>query len=110
MTGSPPDDPGKADKAASPAPVTDPRVGSEPPITFATFLISLASSVVIHLGEAPSPESDRVEKNLPLAKQTIDLLALLQDRTRGNLDGEEQQLLQSLLYDLRVRYVNASRG
>lgn len=85
------------------------KSGLEPAITFPTFLISLASAVVIHLGEAPSPDTGKVEKNLPLAKQTIDLLTILQDRTRGNLSNEEQQLLQSLLYDLRVRYVSASR-
>ena len=106
MAGSPPDAPPPGSTAA---PVSDPKLGPEPALTFATFLISLASSVVIHLGEAPSPESGKVEKNLALAKQTIDLLSMLQERTRGNLDAEEQQLLQSLLYDLRVRFVSASR-
>ncbi len=97
-----------AESGSPSTPVSEPKTGSEPPISFATFLISLASSVVIHLGEAPSPDSGKVEKNLPLAKQTIDLLSILQDRTRGNLSSEEQQLLQSLLYDLRVRFVQAS--
>ena len=82
---------------------------NEPPITFPTFLISLASSAVFHLGEAPNPETGKVERNLALAKQTIDLLSILQEKTRGNLSKEEEQLLQSLVYDLRLRYVAAPR-
>jgi hypothetical protein len=82
----------------------------EPELTFGTFVVSLASSVVFHLGEAPSPETGKVEVNLPLAKQTLDLLALLQDKTRGNLNEEETRLLQSLIYDLRLRYVQATQA
>jgi hypothetical protein len=91
------------------APAPEPKTGPEPPITFPTFLISLASSAVFHLGEAPHPETGQVQKNLPLAKQTIDLLAILQEKTRGNLTDEEGHLLQSLLYDLRIRFVEAAR-
>ena len=91
------------------APAPEPQLGPEPPISFGTFLISLASSAVFHLGEAPNPESGKVEKNLPLAKQTIDILGMLREKTRGNLTQEEAQLLDNLLYDLRMKYVDAKK-
>ena len=80
---------------------------SLPPMDFTTFCISLASSTMIHLGQTPYPESDKIEKNFPLAKQTIDILALLEEKTKNNLTVEESKLLQTLLYDLRMRYVEA---
>jgi len=81
-----------------------------PEIDFATFILSMGSSALVHLGEMPSPEGQgtgTAEKNLPLAKQTIDLLALLLEKTKGNLDEAEDNLLRSLLYDLRIKYVDA---
>jgi hypothetical protein len=77
-----------------------------PEIDFGTFVMSLASSVLVHLGEISHPDS---EKNLPLAKQTIDILGMLQEKTRGNLSNDEQQLLTNLLYDLRMKYVAAHK-
>jgi hypothetical protein len=59
----------------------------------------------MHLGEAPHPEGNTVELNLPLAKQTIDLLGLLEERTKGNLTGAEERLMTQILFDLRLRYV-----
>jgi hypothetical protein len=79
-----------------------------PEIDFATLILSLASSVLQHLGEVPDGEG-KTERDLPLAKQTIDLLALLQEKTKGNLDEPEEKLLQSVLYDLRIKYVDASK-
>jgi hypothetical protein len=76
-----------------------------PEVTFATFLMSLGTSVFFHLGDLPHPETGAVEKNLPLAKQTIDLLGLLQEKTRNNLTPEEKNIFDHLLYDLRMRYV-----
>lgn len=76
-----------------------------PPMDFTTFCLSLASSAMIHLGQAPSPETGKPEKNLALAKQTIDILVLLESKTRGNLSAEEEKLLSALLYDLRMRFV-----
>jgi hypothetical protein len=82
---------------------------SNPPeIDFTTFLISLGSSAFVHLGDAPHPESQKVEADLVLAKQTIDILGLLQAKTRGNLTPEEDKLLENLLLDLRLRYVQRS--
>ena len=91
----------EARKAAPPG-----REGTPlPEITFEAFLISLSSSALIHLGELPDPTSGEKKKDLPLAKQTIDLLGLLREKTRNNLKEEEEKLFDHLLYDLRMRYV-----
>jgi hypothetical protein len=76
-----------------------------PEINFASFLISLSSSAFVHLGDMPNPVTGETEKNLPMAKQTIDLLGLLREKTRNNLLEEEEKLFDHLLYDLRMRYV-----
>jgi hypothetical protein len=80
-----------------------------PAIDFGMFVMSLASSVLVHLGEIEHPDSKQHEANLPLAKQTIDILGMLRDKTRGNLTQEESQLLDNLLYDLRMKYVDANK-
>ncbi len=79
-------------------------------IDFTTFILSLGSSAFVHLGDAPHPESQKTEVNLVLAQQTIDLLGMLQEKTRGNLTPEEERFLQTLLSDLRLRYVARSTG
>ncbi len=79
-----------------------------PQVTFSTFIFSLSSSALVHLGEVPDPSTQKVEKDLPLAKQIIDTLAMLQEKTKGNLDKDEEQLLQTVLYDLRLRFVKSS--
>jgi hypothetical protein len=76
-----------------------------PPIDFATFILSLSTSALVYLGEVPEPESGTERLELPLARQSIDLLGMLQEKTRGNLDPDEEQLLENLLYDLRMKYV-----
>jgi hypothetical protein len=76
-----------------------------PEITFASLLVSLSSTAFISLGSVPDPESGKTEKNLPLAKQTIDLLGMLREKTRNNLTLEEDNLFEHLLYDLRMAYV-----
>ncbi len=85
--------------------------GEQPPplpeVTFATFVYSLSTSALVHLGEIPEPISEKMDRNLPLAKQTIDILGILQEKTQGNLTPEEENLLNSFLYDLRMRYVKA---
>uniref|UniRef100_A0A832A3B4 DUF1844 domain-containing protein n=1 Tax=Desulfacinum infernum TaxID=35837 RepID=A0A832A3B4_9BACT len=79
-----------------------------PQVSFSTFVFSLSSSALVHLGEVPDPSTQKVEKDLPLAKQIIDTLAMLQEKTKGNLDKDEEQLLQTVLYDLRLRFVKQS--
>ena len=79
-----------------------------PEVTLATFVFSLSSSALLHLGEIPDPETNKVQVYLPLAKQIIDTLGMLQEKTKGNLDPDEDNLLKSVLYDLRLRYVQKS--
>ncbi len=76
-----------------------------PEVTLSSFIFSLASSAFVHLGAVPDPNTGEVNKNLDLAKQTIDLLGLLRDKTKGNLTAEEENLFDPLLYDLRMKYV-----
>ena len=75
------------------------------PVDFSTFIVSLGGNVMVHLGEVPSEGG----ASLDLAKQTIDILEVLKDKTRGNLDEEEQELLDTVLYKCRVGYVEASK-
>lgn len=79
------------------------------PMDFATFILSLASSALVNLGRLPSPDGTQIRPDLPAAKQIIDILGILEEKTRGNLDDSEDKLLKSLLYDLRVQYVDAQR-
>lgn len=80
-----------------------------PQIDFATFILSLSHSALMHLGEAPHPEDNSIRVSLALAKQTIDLLGLLEEKTKGNLTGEEERLITQILFDLRMRYVEKSK-
>ncbi len=79
-----------------------------PEISFSSFLLSLSSSTLLHLGEIADPQSGGKKKDLALAKQSIDIISLLKDKTKGNLTQEEEKLLEHLLYDLRMRFVKAS--
>jgi hypothetical protein len=79
-----------------------------PHVDFTTFILSLSHSALMHLGEAPT-ETGQVEQNLPLARQTIDLLGMLEEKTRGNLAGDEERLITQILFDLRMRYVERSK-
>lgn len=97
-----------------PEPETPPRddTAQAPPlpqVNFSTFVFSLSSSVLLHLGEMPDPTTNKKVVDLPLAKQSIDILAMLQEKTSGNLDEEEENLLKNLLYELRMKYVVHSK-
>jgi hypothetical protein len=82
-----------------------------PRIDFSTFVLSLSTSALCHLGLVEDPQTGRKgEADLPLASQTIDTLAVLEEKTRGNLDDEERRLLESLLYELRMRFVEVSHS
>jgi hypothetical protein len=79
------------------------------PMSFDIFVLSLNASALIHLGE--SSEAGAAEPvNLPLARQTIDILSMLEEKTRGNLTGEEERLLNQILFDLRLRYSRRASG
>ena len=77
-------------------------------IDFSTLCFSLATGALINLGVAPDPVTQKTQKNIELAKQNIDILSLLQEKTKGNLAGEEKQLLENLLTEVRLRFVEAS--
>lgn len=77
------------------------------PLTFSAFVLGLASTALIHLGEQPHPETGAALVDLAAAQQSIDVLALLQVKTKGNLSPEEEQLFSSILSDLRLRFVSA---
>jgi len=76
-----------------------------PPVNFTNFIISLSTSTLFHFGDFPEYEGDKAEKNLPAAKQTIDILDMLNEKTKGNLDQNEANLIQGVLYELKMRYV-----
>ncbi len=99
------------DKGTAPPPQSDEEAPQAlPPLDFSTFVLSLASTAMVHLGQLPRPEGEAVQRDLPAAKQAIDMLTMLEEKTRGNLDESEQKLLRSVLYDLRVAFVDASKG
>ena len=76
-----------------------------PEVSFASFVLSLSTSAMYHFGDFPDPVSKKAEVNLPAAKQTIDILTMLQNKTKGNLDDGERNLIDGMLYELRMRYV-----
>ncbi|MBW1740900.1 MAG: DUF1844 domain-containing protein [Deltaproteobacteria bacterium] len=76
-----------------------------PEVNFSTFIFSLSSSALLHFGEIPDPSTGTKKKNLAMAKHTIDILGMLEEKTRGNLTSDEEQLFKNILYDLRMRYV-----
>jgi hypothetical protein len=108
-------DPAKqAPPAASPPPPEQPVLEPSealPPVDFSGFVLSLATSALYHMGYVGDPERDQPapEPDLPLARQTIDTIEMLQLKTQGNLDSEEGRLLEGVLYELHLRYVEVSK-
>ncbi|GIW43462.1 MAG: hypothetical protein KatS3mg077_0744 [Candidatus Binatia bacterium] len=93
----------------------DPGFRMEPPppppaINFATFVLSLSTQALAHLGEIPDPVTREIRRDLAAASQMIDILAMIEQKTRGNLEPDEAQLLSDILYDLRLRYVEKSKS
>ena len=78
-----------------------------PEVNFNSLIFSLSSSALIHLGEIADPHTNQKSKDLPLAKHTIDTIAMLKEKTKGNLVEEEARFLESILTDLRWRYVKS---
>jgi len=93
------------DKEAKAAPEQETQL---PAVNFSTFVFSLSSSALLHFGEIPDPTSGEKKKDLAMAKQTIDILGMLEEKTKGNLTDDEGHLLTNILYDLRMRYVKAT--
>lgn len=76
-----------------------------PEMNFSSFVFSLSTSAMYHFGDFPDPVSQKTEKNLSAAKQTIDILGMLKEKTEGNLNDNEKELLDGMLFELRMRYV-----
>jgi hypothetical protein len=103
---------GPREETTTPAstPVQPPSAATSlPAVDFHTFVLSLGSSALLHLGEIEHPDVGATQKDLPMAKHTIDILVMLEQKTKGNLTAAEEKLIQSLLYDLRLRYVEAQK-
>ena len=96
-------------------PVEEPFLGhntsddAEMPMDFQALVFSLSSTALFQLGIAPDPITGKAEKDLPAAKQTIDILGILQDKTKGNLTSEEAHLLNDCVHDLRMTYLKVSQ-
>lgn len=78
-----------------------------PGLNFSTFILSLSTSALVCLGELPDPVSNEKNINTSLAKQTINIIEILKEKTKGNLNEEEERLIDGILYDLHLRYVKA---
>ena len=87
------------------APAPEERTMPRGEIDFSGFVLSLSTSVMIHLGDVPDPITRETTVELPLAQQTIDILAMIQEKTKGNLSRDEEMLINDLLSDLRMRFV-----
>jgi hypothetical protein len=84
---------------------------SDAPLTFTAFVLSLATTAAMHFGDLPDPMSgEAAQPNLDGAAQMIEILSLLEQKTRGNLTAEERQVLEQVLYELRMRFVEAKSG
>ncbi len=103
----PPAGPTVASQAESSRPTA--QAATSPELTFTTFLLSLSTQALAHLGEIPSLMDGQMSKDLVAAKQLIDIIGILSDKTKGNLDAGETALMQSILYDLRLKYVELTR-
>ena len=107
---SEPDTEVEPETAAQPPRESEERREELPSINFSTFIISLSTQALMHLGEIGHPVTGEVEKDVAVAKQTIDIIGMLGEKARGNLDETEEQLVKEVLYNLRMKYVEAVRS
>ncbi len=105
------EEPPPATAAPPPAAPPERAARAEEPVSFSSFVLGLSTQALLHLGEIPDPVSGAVQRDLPAAHHVIDILGILREKTRSNLEPGEEALLDSMLYDLRMRYVElAQRG
>ena len=97
-----PEETGSGPKGAA---ASDAAEGPLPEVDFAGFIFSLSTTAMYHFGDFPDPVTKESRKNLGAAKQTIDLLSMLEAKTAGNLTADEKHLLEGILYELRMRFV-----
>ena len=113
-----PSSPQKTSQASSPVPEVsqDAQTASEhtheaaPPLSFSSFIFSLGTSALMLMGEKISPDQPNAPVNLPQAKEIVDILSILEEKTKGNLTSEEAAVMKDMLYTLRMRYVEAASG
>ena len=97
--------------AAATSPPSDSKASHEdPPLSFSTFILSLGTSALMLMGEQLSPENPALPVNLPQAKEIIDILRLLEEKTKSNLTEEETNVLHDMLYTLQMKYVELASG
>jgi len=101
----PADGPADARDARTEKGPADAEEAGLPEMNFAGFVLSLSTTAMFHFGDFPDPVTREAKRNLVAAKQTIDILNILETKTKGNLDEDEKQLLEGILYELRMRYV-----
>jgi hypothetical protein len=100
------EEPSGKPEGAGPEPQTEPEYGGE--VNFLTFILSISTSALVQLGELPDPISHEKKVDLMFARQTISIIEMLREKTKGNLTPEEEQLMEDVLYDLRLRYIKAT--
>ena len=98
-----------AEAFASTAKEREHQEGPLPKVDLNTFVLSLSSSVLVQLGEVCDPNSGQTCQNLDIARHTIDILGMLEQKTRGNLTPDEETLLKNVLFELRMKYVQKAR-
>ncbi|HVA80782.1 MAG TPA: DUF1844 domain-containing protein, partial [Candidatus Binataceae bacterium] len=104
---------GAAAQAADSAPQPQASIhadNAEPEIDFVTFLVGLSTQALAALGEMPDPVTGKAERDLRAAQHLIDIVAMLREKTRGNLEANEQSLIEAILFDLRMKYVELARS
>jgi len=87
--------------------MSEDQVHSE--VSFEAFILSLSTTAMVHLGIVPDPATQKASANLPAARQMIELIGMLQEKTKGNLSAPESQLIDAVLFDLRMNYVNKTK-
>lgn len=100
--------PDRAAEAAAPTTAASAQ-GAEPEINFVTFIVGLSTEALAAMGEMPDPATGKHSRDLRAAQQMIDIIAMLGEKTRGNLDANEKNLMEAILFDLRMKYVEIAR-
>jgi hypothetical protein len=100
---------GREARERAPDPTSPGRHEEELGIDFASFVLSLATSAMMHMGEIPDPVTGKPVEDLTSARQTIDVLSILKDKTKGNLSADEERLMDHLLYELRLKFLGRTK-
>lgn len=108
---APEESPSAAPEAGDDSPMPSDHLHEHaPPLTFSSFIFSLSSSALMLMGEKLSPEQPNTPVNLPQAKEIVDILSILDEKTKGNLTEEEAAVMKDMLYTLRMKFVQAATG